>query len=491
MKTIIVVDNPKNWPLQIPDVEIVASRSYLADEYYSKLRKTRVFNLCRSYKYQSTGYYVSLLAEARGHRPLPNVMSIQDLKSQTMVRYVSDELDAIIQKQLKPIQADHFTLSIYFGRNLAKRYERLSQKLFGQFPAPLLRAQFIRVKEKWSLNSINPIPASEIPADHRPFVAEVAQDYFERRPFSAKKNDTGFDLAILQNPEEAFPPSDSRAIQKFVKAAENLNFNVELITREDYGRVAEFDALFIRETTSVNHHTYRFARRAAAEGVIVMDDPESILKCTNKVYLAELLDRNGIAAPKTIIVNDKNDSRILDDLGLPCILKQPDSSFSQGVMKVENEEELQAALNKLLSASDLIIAQKYLPTDYDWRVGILNRQPIYVCKYYMAHKHWQIYKRSNTGKTYSGKADKMPVSDAPQKVVETALKAANLIGEGLYGVDLKQAGEKVYVIEVNDNPSIDAGVEDEVLKDELYAVIMKEFLRRVELKKNPQAAKSV
>jgi glutathione synthase/RimK-type ligase-like ATP-grasp enzyme len=58
----------------------------------------------------------------------------------------------------------------------------------------------------------------------------------------------------------------------------------ELIEKEDYGRLAEFDALFIRETTGVNHHTYRFARRAEAEGLVVVDDPQSILKCTNKVY---------------------------------------------------------------------------------------------------------------------------------------------------------------------------------------------------------------
>ena len=48
-----------------------------------------------------------------------------------------------------------------------------------------------------------------------------------------------------------------------MKAAESLAIRPELIDRDDYGRLAEFDALFIRETTYVNHHTYRFARRAA------------------------------------------------------------------------------------------------------------------------------------------------------------------------------------------------------------------------------------
>jgi glutathione synthase/RimK-type ligase-like ATP-grasp enzyme len=41
-------------------------------------------------------------------------------------------------------------------------------------------------------------------------------------------------------------------------------------------------------------------------------------------------------------------------------------------------------------------------------------------------------------------------------------------------------GKYFYVIEVNDNPNIDAGVEDLVLKDELYHRIMRGFLRRLD-----------
>jgi len=147
MKNIVVVNNPANWSLELPGVEVVSARAYLSDETYSKMRRVRVFNLCLSYKYQSNGYYVSLLAEARGHRPLPGVMTIQDLKSQTMVRFVSDELDESIQKSLKPIVTDEFTLSIYFGKNVAKRYERLARQLFMQFQAPLLRAQVVRLNK--------------------------------------------------------------------------------------------------------------------------------------------------------------------------------------------------------------------------------------------------------------------------------------------------------------------------------------------------------
>ena len=70
---------------------------------------------------------------------------------------------------------------------------------------------------------------------------------------------------------------------------------------------------------------------------------------------------------------------------------------------------------------------------------------------------------------------------APRAVVEVAQRAAAIVGDGLYGVDLKQTptGE-ILVIEVNDNPSIDAGVEDDVLGDALYEKIVESLVARVE-----------
>ena len=74
---------------------------------------------------------------------------------------------------------------------------------------------------------------------------------------------------------------------------------------------------------------------------------------------------------------------------------------------------------------------------------------------------------------------------APAKVVEIATKAASLIGSGLYGVDLKETDRGVFVVEINDNPNIDAGVEDAVLKDELYRTILGSLVRRLERRSQP------
>ncbi len=481
MPSLIIVNNPERWPFEIPGVEVVSARTYLTDPRYSDIRHVRVYNLCRSYRYQSLGYYVSLLAEARGHRPQPSVSTIQDLKSPVVTRILSEDLDELIQKSLAPIRGTTFTLSIYFARNLARGHDRLSQHLFNQFQAPLLRAHFVRREGRWELNDIAPIPTSEIPESHRAFVTEVAREYFAgRRPAVPRRTPPRYHLAILFDPEDTHKPSNAKAIQKFIDAADALDIEAEVIDRDDYSRIAEFDALFIRQTTAVNHFTFRFASRAEAEGLVVIDDPRSILRCTNKVYLAELLERHGIAAPRTVIVHRDNLDEAGAALGFPLILKRPDSSFSQGVTKVASPEAFREEAAKLFEDTELLVAQEFMATDFDWRIGVLDRKPLYACKYFMAPKHWQIISTDADGETDYGKVEAVPVELVPQSVVRAAVKAAALIGDGLYGVDLKQVGRTSYVIEVNDNPSIDAGFEDALLKDTLYERIMEHFARRLE-----------
>jgi glutathione synthase/RimK-type ligase-like ATP-grasp enzyme len=483
MNHLIILDNPTEWKISAPGVEVYSARDYLTKDEFRKRRNVKVYNLCKSYRYQTLGYYVSLLAAARGHKPIPSVSTIQDLKSPPIIKTISDDLDELIQSSLEGLKSTEFTLSIYFGQNLAKRYDRLSSQLFKLFQAPFLRAQF-QLEDKWYLQSIKPVSALEVPENHYPFVEGFARTFFKSRRASSRKEVVyNYDLAILVNPQEEMAPSDAKALSKFVKSANELGLDTEFITRDDFGRLAEFDALFIRETTSVNHHTYRFASRAKAEGLIVIDDPDSILKCTNKIYLAELLDAHKIRTPKTIIAHRDNIKEVEQKIGFPCILKQPDSAFSQGVKKARNFDELMDHLETFWAKSDLVIAQEFLPTEFDWRIGIIDKTPFYACKYFMARNHWQIVKLESPGKHLDGRVKAISFEEVPENVINTALKASNLIGDGLYGVDIKEIDGKCFVIEINDNPSIDCGFEDGILKMDLYKTVMEVFRDRIEHKK--------
>ncbi|MCX4246091.1 RimK family protein [Paraliomyxa miuraensis] len=485
MRTILVVNDIAVAPV-VEGVEVIAARDYLADPRWAELRSCRVLNLCRSFRYQKSGYYVSLLAHARGHRPVPTLAAIQGAKSAAIVGLVSDELHETIQRSLAPEEGPRVTLTVCMGVESSGRHQGLAAALFGHVPLPLLQATFTRHERsgEWSLSRCTSLPIDRLPESAREQLGELIGRFLRRRRSSPRRDESCYDLAILRDPAEAEPPSNEGALRLLQKAAQAEGLSVELITRDDYARVAEFDALFIRETTAVNHHTFRFSQRAAAEGLVVLDDPESILRCSNKVYLAELLGRHGIRTPRTMIVHRGNLGPVAATMGFPCVLKQPDSAFSQGVTKVTGPEDFREQATRLLRRSDLLVVQAFMPTEFDWRVGVLDQRPLFVCKYYMAAQHWQVMRHRDDGRPADeGTTEAVPFDQTPPAVLEAAVRAANLMGDGLYGVDLKEVDGKPYVIEVNDNPNLYAGTEDELLGEGLYRTIMAEFRRRLDVRR--------
>src|SRR5512143_2137604 len=487
---IVVVESLSDWNFEGVQCNVVHADDYLTGQEYFRQKNVQVINLCRSYSYLSVGYYCSLLAEARNHRVIPSVKSMLDLSRKSLYSLNAADLDELVQKSLKNYQGEgdeiKFSMQICFGRCKYEALGDLARQVFEIFPVPLLKVT-LRQFGKWHIDTIKAFPLSKLNETGRALFVESFNDY-QRKRWRVPKERPQFryDMAMLVNPNDPLPPSDEKALNSFIKAGRALGIDVDLIEKRDYSRIAEYDALFIRDTTRIDHYTYRFAKKAEAEGMVVIDDPHSIQLCTNKVYLAELLRANKVPTPKTVIMG-KNDRLAAEEaIGYPMVLKVPDGAFSQGVKKAEGHEQMSEITDQLFKDSELILAQEYLYTSFDWRIGVLNRQPIYASQYFMSKRHWQILNYDNHGHPIEGGSKTHPVGDAPPEVVTIALKAANLIGDGLYGVDLKQAENgNVYVIEVNDNPSIETGVEDACLKDELYNIIMREFLRRLELRHNP------
>lgn len=482
MTNLLVVDDPQDWRFPVEEVEIVTARDYLAPETSPTHRSARVFNLCSSYAYQSLGYYVSLLAEARGHHAIPSVATLRDFRSFPIARTFGQEIDETIETALKKEAATEFTLPIYFGQTLERAHGKLAAQLYRLFPAPLIRAEFRR-QDRWILTSVLPMTADQVPHSHVDRIKEFAQRYFSKRhPTKAPKQRFVYDMAILVNPDEPCPPSNEKALKNFTEAAREMGFYVEIITANDAERISEFDALFIRETTAVDHPTYQISRLAHAEGLVVIDDPWSILRCANKIFLAESLAKAKLPAPHaTILTHEDLDGRPFDRLTFPVVLKLPDAAFSLGVRKVDTPDQFRVELEAMLKESDLILAQEFAPSDFDWRIGVLDHQPLFACKYFMAEGHWQIYNwKAQKAEHRSGKFETLHVEFVPPQVIETACRATRLIGDGFYGVDLKQVGSRILVIEVNDNPSVDAGIEDSALGMELYRRVARSFRRRIE-----------
>lgn len=483
----IVVDHTADWSPFYPSEQVISFADYLNMPEDTFRQPLRIINLCRSDRYLSRGYYCSLLAEARGHRVLPGVATLNILRNRTLFLLEFEDLEERIDAALREHpSAEGETLRVmsYFGRVQEEALAPLARDLFERFACPILEIEF-RHRARWEIASLKPMAPSELSEDQQTVFAAALERYSRavwRRP--RERTRYRYDMAILVDPEEELPPSNARAIKHFMKAGMRLGLAVDLIKRSDYGRLLEYDALFIRATTSIDHFTYRFAQKAESDGMVVIDDPTSILRCTNKVYLADLLKKQKIPQPDTRILIRQPQERLmahLSGLSFPMVLKIPDGAFSRGVVKVADEDALHETLRELFKKSALVLAQEYFYTDYDWRIGVLNNRAIFACKYFMVRDHWQIYRHGGSkGGIDSGAFQTMPTHEAPRAVVEAALRATRSIGNGLYGVDIKQHGERVAVIEVNDNPSIECGVEDEYLGVDLYYLIMEDFLRRLD-----------
>src|SRR5882757_6869357 len=222
MPKLVVVEKPENWKFSLEDVDVVTPDDYITKESFQSEKSTKLINLCKSYQYQSEGYYVSLLAEARGHKVLPGVSTIQDFRFPSILRDDSLDFDELIQTTFKTEPYDRVEFNIYFGITLSETLNRLALQLFQMVQAPTLRAIFSK-KNKWVLQSIRPINLKEVPdADKPTLVAALEKYLLRKRDYRPDKKK--YDLAILTNPEHSNPPSDDRALKRFYNAAIEAGF---------------------------------------------------------------------------------------------------------------------------------------------------------------------------------------------------------------------------------------------------------------------------
>src|SRR2546428_11252717 len=94
--------------------------------------------------------------------------------------------------------------------------------------------------------------------------------------------------------------------------------------------------------------------------------------------------------PQTLMLAENADlSRAMDELGLPLVVKIPDGSFSRGVHKVNSPEEFKRVVEELFEETDLLLAQKFMPTEFDWRGGGARGVPPVVVPNRVGRGPWQ------------------------------------------------------------------------------------------------------
>jgi len=262
--------------------------------------------------------------------------------------------------------------------------------------------------------------------------------------------------------------SEQLALLEFKSTAESMGHTFEFIFKDDITKVPEYDALFIRATTDPGNSAYIASRLAEQAGLPVIDDPHSIRTCSNKAILHDLFQKNNIPSPKSLLFTGDYSREALDDifstLGFPVVIKTPYTRFSSHVEKANTEQEFIKISKQFLRRSKILVIQEYIQSDFDWRVGILQNQVLYLCKYCIPRGGWKVKSKIN-GRNVWGDTVAVPRESISPELEKICISLSKCVGGGLYGLDVKETDEGYKVIEINDNPSLYKGYEDAVDTD--------------------------
>src|SRR3977135_4000873 len=118
---VIGVYQPKALPNAETPHKVITTSEYLARPRLFDVGRPKLVNLARSYAYQSKGYYASLLAEARGHRVVPTVETMLELREAKLYEHalpdLEDELNRCARRADFQPEAE-LKLLICFGSSL-------------------------------------------------------------------------------------------------------------------------------------------------------------------------------------------------------------------------------------------------------------------------------------------------------------------------------------------------------------------------------------
>ncbi len=267
------------------------------------------------------------------------------------------------------------------------------------------------------------------------------------------------------------------ALTNFRMAAAKLGHDCDFLFRSEIANIPRYDGLLIRALTDPLNASYVAARMAEVHGLRVIDEPDSIVVCCDKVNMYQHLMRAGVAMPDTCFLAEdevtvEQARELFESYGTPLVLKAPNSSFSAYVEKVHDENSFVKVGKRFLRRAERLVVQQYLPSSFDWRVTILDGKVLLVVKYVMAEGAWKIHDTHEDGRPNVCAVEGVEPSELDPRLVRVALHAGNSIGHSLYGVDIKEIDDTFIVIEVNDNPNIDAGVED-INNPEVYRNVIR------------------
>lgn len=167
-KVLVLVDNLEDWTPYCSTSSIETVSNYLQNKQTDNKSKL-VINLSNDYSYNSEGYYSSLLAQARGDKPIPGVEVLNKLESEAGIRLDRNLQKLCYQWIQKNNISDSWVLNIYFGFCAEKGLEKIARYIFDHYPCPLLKVE-LNVKARNQIESVKSLAIKDLNAEQEDFL---------------------------------------------------------------------------------------------------------------------------------------------------------------------------------------------------------------------------------------------------------------------------------------------------------------------------------
>lgn len=219
--------------------------------------------------------------------------------------------------------------------------------------------------------------------------------------------------------------------------------------------VDDFDVLMLRSdpSTDTGNRVWAqtagitFARVAKRRGVIVVNDPDGLLKAMNKMYFQHFPEE---VRPRTLISRNREDIKaFVTDMGGNAVIKPLSGSGGAGVFmaKVDDRSNINQMIDTLIREGYLI-AQEYLPAaaEGDTRLFMMNGKPLRYKGKYAAFRRLRLGDDLRSNIHAGGKKAKATITDSHLRLAE--IVRPKLVQDGMFLVGLDIVGDKLMEINV-------------------------------------------
>ncbi len=233
-----------------------------------------------------------------------------------------------------------------------------------------------------------------------------------------------------------------------------------------------FDAVIPRIGASVTFYGTAVLRQFEMMNVLPLNESVAITRSRDKLRSMQLLARKGIGLPVTGFAHDPDD---INDLiktvgGAPLVIKLLEGTQGIGVVLAETQKAAESVIQAFMGLKANIMVQEYITEagGSDIRCFVVGGKVVAAMKRQGPEGEF----RSNLHRGGSATLARLTPEER-----STAVRAANIMGLDVCGVDLLRSNHGAVVMEVNSSPGLE-GIEAASSKD-VAGIIIKHLEKRV------------